>query len=184
VNGRSFTWLLAAVPATLAGHGLAYLLTGQNQADGHHAYVVPALELSAALLFSFCAATLLRALSTPRLSTIGSSLVANAAKLALVQVALFAFIERIEGYAPSPIAYLVQIFVALLAALAIAHFTRLVRRCEHASLEAGEYLRRSKAHAGRLSVRTARRSPARALTISTGTSRFQRPPPLPSVDFS
>jgi hypothetical protein len=178
VNGRRFPWLLAAIPATAVGHGLSYFLAGHDQADGHHSYLLPAFGFSAALLLAFCAAALLRALGRPRLPfATGYSIAATAAKLSVVQIGLFALAERIEGYAPGPSAYVLQILVALFAAIAIAYFAQLVRRCELSAIDAGEYLRRFAAHTEGLRVARAPYSPAYALTISAGTARFQRPPP-------
>jgi len=179
VRGRVFPWFLAAIPATLVGHGIAYVLTGQSDADGRHSYLLPALECSLALLFTFCAARLLRALSLPRgPAATASSLLATAAKLAVAQVALFALAERLEGHAPTAIGFAIQVVVALLAAVAIAYFARLVRRFERSAIDAGEYLRRFRLNAAVLRLDRARHSPAYALAVSAGTARFQRPPPL------
>jgi len=99
------------------------------------------------------------------------------AKLSLAQIVLFTVAERLEGLAPAPIAYAIQLLVALLAAIAIAHFAQLVRRCECATIELSEYLRRFSALAAELRFTRAPYSPAYTLTISAGTARFQRPPP-------
>jgi hypothetical protein len=178
VKGRGFPWLLAAIPATAVGHGLAYVLTGHNQADGHHSYLAPAFGYSIALLIAFCAARLFRALSRSRApSAAGFSFVATMAQLSLAQVALFTLAERLEGSTPTPIAYAIQIFVALLATIAIAYFTQLERRCERSAIQASEYLRRIRALTEGLRFARVPYSPAYALTISAGTARFQRPPP-------
>jgi len=178
VKGRSFPWFLAAIPATIVGHALAYVLTGHNQADGHHSYLVPAFECSVALLLAFCAARLLRALSRPRLlSAAGYSLAAGMAKLSVIQIVLITLVERLEGFAPAPIAYAIQLLVALLTAIAIAYFAQLERRCERSTIQLSEYLRRCLALTDGLRFARALHSPAYTLTISAGTARFQRPPP-------
>ena len=178
MNGRGFPWLLAAIPATAFGHGLAYALAGREQADAHHSYLVPAFLYSAALLLAFCAARLLRALSRPRrLSSAAPSLAATAAKLSIVKVALFALAERVEGFAPAPSAYAIQILVALFVAIAIVYFAQLVRRCERSAIEAGDYLRRVLALTAGLRFNHVSRAPAYALAVSAGPARFPRPPP-------
>ena len=178
MNRRSFLWFLAAIPATIVGHALAYVFTGHDQADGHHSYLVPAFECSVALLLAFCAARLLRALSRPRpLSATDYSLAATMAKLSVVQIVLFTLAERLEGLAPAPIAYAIQLLVALLAAIAIAYFAQLVRRCERSTIQLSEYLHRCLALTEGLRFARAPHSPAYTLTITAGTARFQRPPP-------
>jgi hypothetical protein len=162
----------------LVGHGLAYIVAGHNQADGHHSYVAPALGYSAALLLAFCAVRLFRALSRGRiLAATGYSLLATTAKLSVVQISLFALAERLEGYTPAPLAYVIQILVALCAAVAIAYFAQLVHRCERSAIEAHEYLRRIRTFVAVPRFARLAHSPAYALAISAGAARFQRPPP-------
>jgi hypothetical protein len=178
VIGRSFTWLLAAVPATLVGHGLAYALLGHSQADGHHAYLLPALAYSVAGLLAFCATRLFKALSRPRpLAAASYSLAGTMAKLSFAQIALFTLAESLEGYAPTPLAYAIQIFVALLAAVALVYFARLVRHCERSTIEFSQYLQRCLSLPRVLRFACAPRSAAYALMVSAGAARFQRPPP-------
>lgn len=178
VNRRLSLWWLAAVPATLLGHALVYALTGRTQVDAHHAYAIPAFEYSIAVLLAFCFALLLRALSGRVAgATHPFSWMGTWGKLAVVQVALFTLVERLEGYHVAPVAYAVQVFVALLAALAIACFTRLVHRCERAGLQASSYVRRLLTACDGLDFGRPPYSPAYALTVKAGTARFQRPPP-------
>ncbi len=83
----------------LVGHAISYLLTGRSQVDAHHAYTVPAFEYSVTLLVAFCIVTLLRALSRP--APLGAPVYSFAqtwARLSIVQIALFAIGERLEGF--------------------------------------------------------------------------------------
>jgi hypothetical protein len=175
---------LAAIPATIVGHALAYVLTGRDQADGHHSYLLPAFECAFAVLLAFCAVRLYGALSRPRSPiALSSSLAVTTAQLSVVQVVIFTLAERLEGFAPTPAGYAIQLLVALLAAVAIALFTNLVQRCERSAIELSEYLHRARAL--RFGLQIARpQSPAYALAVSAGVARFQRPPPQLFVVFS
>jgi hypothetical protein len=182
VRPRFSGWLLpaTALPATLIGHALAYNLAGRSQADGHHGYFVQALEYSTILLGGLCVLLIARALTrrgwvVPRFGSLATTWI----KLSVLQIAMFAVLERMEGYVPALVGCAEQALVALCAALALSYFARVLNRCEHGAADAERYLRRL-----RLSLlgRHISRSPyarAYALSVRVGPSRFARPPPKP-----
>ena len=155
-------------------------MTGRSAADAQHSWMVPALEISIALLFAICTAliggTLCRAGILKR-TRAERSLFALWPRLAAAQMLLFALIERGEGTAAHFSGFLVQILVALVAAWVLCLFARVIARCRAHSNEAGAVLERI------LAARTSfisRRPPqlAYALAVRAGRARFQRPPPL------
>ncbi len=153
-------------------------MTGRTQSDVQHAYASPALEYSVALLLVVGCGLLLRSLSGyASVAHRTSSWLGTWGKLALFQVALFSLLERVEGFHVAPLAYAVQVFVALVAALALACFARLLHQCERAGLQISKYVRRLLVRCEGLRVLRPRHSPAYALTVTAGTARFQRPPP-------
>lgn len=173
-------WLAAVLPATLAGHGLAYALTGRSAAGAEHSWMAPALEISLALLAAICAAliggTLCRAGILKR-TRAERSLIALWPRLAASQLLLFALIERAEGTSAGISGSLVQILVALAAAWLLCLFARVLARCRARSQEAGAYLERMfSARFSFVSRRPA--APAYALAVRAGRARFQRPPPF------
>jgi peptidoglycan biosynthesis protein MviN/MurJ (putative lipid II flippase) len=145
VRPRFSGWILpaTALPATLVGHALAYFLAGYSQADGHHGYFPRTLECSVALLAGLCLILVARALSRADQYTVrGSSVSATWIKLALMQTALFAMLERTEGYVPALAGCVAQVLVALCAAVALVYFARLLDHCERDAPRASSYLRR------------------------------------------
>lgn len=173
-------WLAAAMPAALAGHGLAYALTGRSAADGHHAWMAAALECSLAVLIAMgcvlLGSALLRAgvlMHTPA----ERSWIALWPRLAVLQLAIFTAMERAEGSHAGILACVIQLVMALAAAYVLYLFGRLLARCRHAGEVASRYLERAL-----LSVTSfISRRPAtcaHALAVRAGTSRFQRPPPV------
>lgn len=173
-------WLAAVLPATLAGHGLAYALTGRSAAGAEHSWMAPALEISLALLFAICTAlvggTLCRA-GILRRTRAERSLMVLWPRLAVAQLLLFAMIERAEGTRAGIAGSLVQILVAFAAAWLLCLFARVLARCRKHSREAGAYLERVLAG---ISSFVSRRPapPAYAFAVRGGRARFQRPPPF------
>lgn len=172
---RRLSWLPAAIPATLLGHGVCYALTGRVQSDGHHAYLVPALQYSAFLVASLCVLRLYSALGAEKVRSRLLRLDELWLRLSFAQILLYVTVESLEGFSISAVALVAQIAVALLAALALAGFSRLVSRCEQAAIDGSRYVARCTATP--LHIFFNDRSPAYALRIAAGTARFQRPPP-------
>ena len=176
-------WLAAAVPAALAGHGLTYALMGRTTADGHHAWVGAALEYSLVLLLSLCSAalgsTLLRAGVLIHTSA-ERSWVSLWPRLAFVQMALFAGMERAEGTHVGVLGCAIQILTALVAAYLLYLFGRLLVRCRISGEALSGYLKREYPA---LTSFISRRPGAIAhpLAVRAGTARFQRPPPATPV---
>lgn len=172
-------WLAAVIPATLAGHGLAYALTGRSAADAHHAWMAPVLECSIALLVAFVLLALGSALLKAHIlihTQVERSWTALWPRLALSQILLFTAIERAEGAHVAAIGVLMQIVIALLIAYTVSLFAGLLVRCARSAYAASRYLQRMLHSAARY----ANRRPAlvaQALAVRVGTSRFQRPPP-------
>jgi hypothetical protein len=163
-------WIAAVLPATLAGHALAYALAGQSAADARHAWLAPALELSIALFLAAAAMLFLR------LSAAEQSVWALFPRLAFAQAALFSAIELGEGNHVSLSGVLMQIAVALLAACALSLIARLLHRCRTAAEDTGRYLERLRERP----LAFVPRRPvfrAYALAVHAGSARFQRPPP-------
>lgn len=175
-------WLLAALPATLVGHWLAYIGVGRSLADGRHGYALPSFEISALVLGVLCAGLLVGALVQAgivdriRLEATGWSLWL---KLAPIQVVLFAIIERLEGYAPSLAGCLIQCVLAAAVAALLALFARFFSRCVLESQEASAYLQRLLSSPFHAHLRRAPFAVAFALSASVGPIRFGRPPPHP-----
>ena len=95
---------------------------------------------------------------------------------ATAQTAGFVVLEVLEGNAPDAFGCAVQIVVALLAALTMTLFYRVIERCALAILSS---------YAGRIaSCPNLAKRPvcqidvARSLTVRTGIRRFKRPPPV------
>lgn len=172
-------WILpaAALPATLVGHALAYFLAGYSQADGHHGYFLRTLEYSSALLAALCLILVARTLTRVEGCTRGGSVGATWAKLALMQVALFAMLERTEGYVPALVGCVAQVVVALCAALALAYFARLLELCERDAVHASSYLRRLRCGLQGCQIRRSPYSLSYVLSARVGRSHFPRPPP-------
>jgi hypothetical protein len=180
VSKRLPLWIAAVVPSMAAGHVAGYALAGISAADGRHGWLSPAVEIGAAALIGLSAlivaGSLLRA-GIFRRSQIESSVMALAPRLAASQLVLFVLAETVEGRSVSPAGIATQIFSALLAAYVLSLFGKLVERCIAGADEAGRYLERLAA----ATVAFALIDPAPravALLASTGTSRFQRPPPF------
>jgi hypothetical protein len=180
VSKRLPLWFAAVVPSMAAGHVAAYALSGTALNDGHHGWLTPALEVSAAAFIALgaviVASTLLRA-GLFRRSKIESSVLALAPRLAASQLLLFGVAETFEGRAITPGGIATQLAFALLAAYLLSLFSKLVARCIACADEAGSYLERL----ARATVAFAIVDPApRAVTLSAtaGNSRFQRPPPF------
>lgn len=174
-------WLAAVVPAALAGHGLTYAVMGRTTADGHHAWVGAALEYSVVLLLSLCSglagSSLLRAGVLIHTSAERSWL-SLWPRLALLQLGLFAAMERAEGSHAGLLGCLIQILTALVAAYLLYLFGQLLVRCRMTGETLSGYLNR--ALPAVTSFVSRRPQPvAHALAVRAGTARFQRPPPSP-----
>jgi hypothetical protein len=172
-------WLAAVVPATLAGHGLAYAAGGRSVADGHHAWLAPALELSIALFFASCIAlavdTLLRA-GVFKHTPAERSWLALWPRLSAAQIVLFIAIEHAEGLHAGFLGCAMQVFVALVTAYVLYAFAQLLARYAHVSAAASRYLERMlQPVTSFVSRRPA--AVSYALAVHAGRSRFQRPPP-------
>lgn len=172
-------WTAAVVPATLAGHALAYLAIGQSAADGQHAWLPAMLELStaalAALLTALLAGALTRAHFLSR-TRIEGSFAELAPRLACAQLVLFTAMEAGEGRHATAIGCLVQIAVACCAAGLFAWFASAFARCIRSACDAGRYLARLQPRA-----RFARRAPAVRVIFTAlyaRSPRFARPPPF------
>ena len=172
-------WLAAVVPATLAGHGLAYALTGRSAADGHHAWMLPALECSLALLAAVCLICARESLLKARIlmhTAAERSGIALWPRLALSQIVLFSVMERAEGGHAGALGVLMQMIVALFVAYVLSLFARLLIACAQSAHLASRYLQRLLQSVS--SCVSRRPAPiAYALAVHAGTSRFQRPPP-------
>lgn len=174
-------WALAVLPATLVGHALAYALMGRAIADGRHAYFVPALDLSLALLAVLGLLTLGGALLRRRVLALDArgSIGSYWIKLAPLQIATFTVLERSEGHGATVEACLVQIAVALFAAVLLVCFARLLSKCVRVGEAAATYLHRFLAPPLPAYLHRTPVSLATALFAHAGSSRFQRPPPAP-----
>ncbi len=179
VSKRLPLWFAAVVPSMALGHVAGYALSGTTAADGHHGWLTPALEVSAAALIGIgaliVASTLLRA-GIFRRSTIESSVLALAPRLAASQILLFGAAETFEGRAITPAGIATQLASALLAAYVLSLFSKLIERCIVCADEAGSYLERIAAATTTFSL-IHPQPRAVALFVSAGNSRFQRPPP-------
>ena len=173
-------WLLAALPATLVGHWLAYIGVGRSLADGRHGYALPSFEISVLVLGVLCAGLLAGALTRAgivdriRLESTGWSLWL---KLAPIQVVLFTIIERLEGYAPALAGCLIQCALAAAVAALLALFANFFSRCVLQSREVSAYLQRLRSNPLDAHIRRAPITVAFALSASVGPIRFGRPPP-------
>ena len=172
-------WVAAVVPATLAGHGIAYALSGRSISDGHHAWLIPVLDCSLALLGAlavlYAGDALLRAkILTHTLAE--RSFVALWQRLAVSQLVLFAVMERAEGGHAGIAGMIVQVVVALVVAYALSLFTNVLKACACYAEQMTRYLTRSLLPL--VSFVSLRPLPmAHALAVRAGSARFQRPPP-------
>jgi hypothetical protein len=162
----------------LLGHIIAYALEGRSRADGHHAYFSPLLEVAvaSALLGSGLFAgrkigsrALHRVHALPPLSHLWFI-------VALLQTVGYVALELLEGNTPDALGCSVQIFVALLVAVAMTLFCRVIERCAQAL--SCSYTRRLSSSTPALPSVIAPVDGARALSVRAGIRRFKRPPPL------
>lgn len=173
-------WIAAVVPATLAGHGLAYAIAGRTAGDPRHAWVAPALHCSLALLAALCCGLLVSALLKAGILThtaIERSVFALWPRLALGQLVMFSVMERLEGTHAGLLGCAVQIAVALCAAYFLALFSRLLVRCIAGAQAASRYLQRLFADAARY-VSPQIDCRVHALQACAGSALFKRPPPV------
>jgi hypothetical protein len=162
---------------TLLGHIIAYALEGRSSADGHHAYFSPLLEVAVAsallgsALFAgrrIASRGLHRTHALPPLSRLWFI-------VASLQTAGFVALELLEGNTPDALGCIVQIFAALLVAVAMTLFCRILEHCAHIML--CSYATRLRSSAGALTRRLPPVDAARTLTSRAGVRRFKRPPP-------
>ena len=146
---------------------------------GNHAWIVPASEVSVAVLlalaFTLIGEHLLRARVLAH-TLAERSAMALWPRLTVAQVMLFAAVERAEGTTPSPLGYAAQLTVALFAAVLLAAFARVLAKCARKSEEASRYLQRLFTCACRF-VRYEPPMLAYALAGRRTARRFARPPP-------
>jgi hypothetical protein len=148
--------------------------------DGHHGWMMPALECSLAVLIAallLCAGeSLLKArilVHTPSEQSCAQLWL----RMSLLQTALFTVMEQAEGGHAGFAGAIVQIVVALLAAYLLSLFAHLVVTCACGAHEASQFLRRLLEQP--VSFVSRRPAPiALALAVNAGTARFQRPPPF------
>lgn len=171
-------WLAAVLPAALIAHGCAYALAGDSLANGAHAWVAPAAELSTALLLTLAGAlaggTLLR-LPFFQAGCIERSASHLWPRLAIAQTLVYAIAEHAEGTHATIIGVVLQVVVAVLAACVLAVFARLLDAAGARMERALGYRRRLLAAAS-FAART-NTAPVFALAVASGHARFQRPPP-------
>lgn len=179
VKLRLHVWTIAAVPAMLAGHALAYALTGQNLADGHHGYYVGLVLYSTVLAALYGALAVTRALTGAGcVAPVNDSFAATWLKLCLAQVSLFVIAEGLESYVPPLAGFIAQIAVAAIAAAIITIFAQFIERCERSYRDAAPYVRRRLERENGIRIGRLPVGLAFALSVRAGQSRFQRPPPL------
>lgn len=174
-------WIAAVVPATLVGHGLAYLLGGRSLVDAHHAWLAPALECSLAVLAALCCALVADALLKAGIlahTTAERSLLELWPRLAVGQLALFTMMERLEGTHAGVAGCVVQLAVALCVAYVLAMFSRLLVHCVTVADEASQYLLRLTQAPFSIFLALGPQCGAHALAVRAGRSRFKRPPPV------
>ena len=179
-KGLQIAWIASIVAcATLLGHVVAYALEGRTLTDGHHGYLAPMLDVVLASAFLGCAVILGRAVTSQRARRMDAlpPLPLLWLIVASFQTAAFAALELLEGKAPDALGCGVEVLMALLVAVAIKLFCRVVERCARAMLST--YARRL--HSSGASTRRPLLPPvdaALSLAVRVGVHRFKRPPPL------
>lgn len=174
-------WIAAVVPAMLAGHGLAYAITGRSSNDPHHAWLAPAVECSIAVLAAVCCALISDALVKAGImvhTTAERSVLKLWPRLAIAQLLLFTLVEQAEGGHAGITGCVVQIAVALAVAFVLSLFARLLVRCIAGAQAACEYLERLAGVSRAVFVVRESQCTAYALAVRAGNARFQRPPPI------
>ena len=174
-------WIAAVVPATLVGHGLAYLLGGRSVIDVHHTWLAPALECSLAVLAALCCVLVADALLKAGIlahTAAERSVLELWPRLAVGQLAMFTMMERLGGTHAGIAGCIVQIAVALCIAYVLALFSRLLVRCVIVADEASQYLQRLTQAPVSFFIAPQLQCSAHALAIRAGRSRFKRPPPV------
>ncbi len=172
-------WIFAAIPATLAGHALAYALDGRAMVDGHHRWFGPLLECALAALLAVALWLLGDVMVKARVlarDVLERRCMRLWPRMAVVQIVAFLSIERAEGTSIGWTGVGVQILVALIAAYALGLFARVLEACARGTAQAARYLERLwRAH---LSF-TGREPRAQAFAPAPAfeTSRWGRAPP-------
>lgn len=173
-------WLAAVVPATLAGHGIAYALCACSSGE-HHSWFVPVLDFFAAL---FLGALILHVYEGLRQARVAMRVVTHDGfaalflRLAVCQSALFVIIEHLEGARADMRGVIVQLALAVFVAYALRLFARLLTACVHAAHAAAHYLQRIFAAppCAYSSWFTPRNETPGSYVVP---ALFQRPPPRP-----
>lgn len=174
-------WTTAVLPATLVGHGLAYVIAGRSTGDAQHAWVAPALECSFAVFAALCCALFADAMLK------AGVLVHTAAerstfelwpRLAFGQLAIFCLMERLEGAHPGILGCAMQVLVAICVAYVLSLLSRLLVTCVRGAQAASQYLQRLTDCARPIFLERPPQCVAHALAVSAGSARFQRPPPI------
>lgn len=174
-------WIVAVVPATLIGHGLAYAIAGRSTAGMQHAWVAPALECSMAVFAALCCSLVADALLKAGVlvhTAAERSTIELWPRLALAQVALFFGMERLEGTQVGVAGCLVQLLIALAVAYVLSIFSRLLVSCVAGAQAASKYLERLTTGAAAIFVVRHPQCISHALAVRAGNARFQRPPPI------
>lgn len=181
MNRRLPLWVAAVVPATLAGHALAYAIAGRSAHDLHHAWVAPALECSIAVLAALCCALLSEALLKAGVmvhTAAERSTLELWPRLAVAQLTMFTLMERAEGTHAGIAGCVIQVAIALAVAYVLSLFSCLLVRCIAGAQAAWQYLQRLADCASSRFIRLRPQCVAHALAVRAGTARFQRPPPI------
>jgi energy-converting hydrogenase Eha subunit A len=173
-------WLAAVLPATLIGHGIAYAVAGRSASDAAHAWVMPALDCSLALLLALCCSLIVGALL--KAGVLAHTATERSAlqlwpRLAIAQLAVFVTMEQVDGSGATLLGCFVQLLAALCVAYVLAVFVRLLDRCAAGSRAAFRYFERQVKTAA-VFVSREPQCVAVQLAVSAGAARFQRPPPV------
>ena len=177
-RGLQIAWIAGvAACGTLLGHAVAYALEGRSLADGHHGYFRPMLEVVLASALLGCLLIVGRAITSQGLARVHAlpSFPRLWFIVASLQIAGFATVELLEGNAPDALGCGVEVLMALLVAVAIMLFCRVVERCAQTIRYA--YAQRLQSSGGSTRRLPLRIDAARSLAVCAGVSRFKRPPP-------
>lgn len=171
-------WVASIVACgTLIGHTVTYALEGRDLADGRHGYFAPILDVVLASALLACALLVGRVVSSYGIHRVRAlpSLPRLWLVAAVLQVAGFVTLELLEGNAPDAVGCSVQIVVALLVAVSMTLFWRVVHRYAEALLIS--YARRTRSPARPASGLLSPVDAVRSLVVRAGVRRFKRPPP-------
>lgn len=172
-------WIVAVLPATMAGHALSYALSWHAMADGHHNWFVPFLETAIAVTLGISIWLFAGALTRPRRHTLDLACYRTSRiwpRMAALQTALFLAIERVEGTPAGLLGCAAQVAIALIAAYLVCALASLLRACEKSAEKALRYLERLTATTGSYFGRE-HTSAAISVPVCVRSSTFGRAPP-------